>query len=515
MKSMAVVKQNQQYANRIARGSALVFASTFVSLFLAYLLRMFLTRTLTVAEYGLVYAVVIFVNFFVLFRDLGLNQALVKFIPEWLVKHQTGKIVPAIKWTIGIQVGIAGVAAVVLFLSAPWLAEAYFHTADAAILMQIMAGAFFVAVFSSVFIAAMQGLQNIRAYSILQPLNNLLPLIFTTIFVVLGFGIAGVISSYFVAWCVLALVAGVWVIKKCPQVRAKLENRDKKQIFAFSLPVLLGFIGGMVLGYTDTIVLTFFRSLTDVGLYQAALPTAMVLWAAATAICTVLFPMVSEMWAKRDKRVLAVSVSAVLRFAFILVLPFALIMFVWPEFVLGLLFGGAYVAGAGALQVLALSSIVYTLWQICAIVLSGIGCPGLTTKIMLGAAAFNVIGNIMLVQTFGIIGVAVATLVSFTLAFGAAFVILRKRVGLDVGCSAITKTVVSGLLMTGLIYGIKTVLITNVLIVVAVSLLAGLALYTVLILRTRAISKDDLQMLARLSIPIPRVVFKLAKAIAG
>jgi len=512
---MQAVSRNQSYANRMARGSALVFASMFITMFLGYVLRLFLTRTLTIEEYGLLYAVVTFVNFFALFRDLGLNQALVKFIPEWNVKKQLGKARSAIKWTVQLQVAIAGIAAAAIFVLAPWLADVYLHAPNSTLLIQLMAGAFFVAVFGSVFHSSIQGLQRIKAFAFLQPMNNLLPLAFTVIFIVAGFGLVGAVGAYLAAGVVFAGIAGLLLLRTLPAQRRELVADDKRNLIRFALPVLLGFIGGTVLGAMDTIVLTYFRSLTEVGLYQAALPTSMILWSVASAIGLVLFPMVSEMWARKDRRALSSGISLLLRFSFILVLPFALLMLAWPEFVLGLLFGQAYTAGAAALQILALAAIAYTLWQICAVVLSGIGRPGLVTKIMLAAAAFNLVSNIMLVQAFGMVGVAATTLASFAIAFGAAFVVLNKRIGVRFGTPGVLKAIVSGGVMIGLIFAIKSVLVLGVWSEVIISLVAGLAVYSLLVLRLQAISRAELEMLGRLAVPIPKFVFKLARAVAG
>jgi len=512
---MQAVSRNQSYANRMARGSALVFASTFITMALGYFLRLFLTRALTIEEYGLLYAVVTFVNFFALFRDLGLNQALVKFIPEWRVKRQAGKIRSAILWVVKLQTIIAGAAAAIIFLAAPWLAEVYFHTPEASTLIQIMAVAFFVWVFGYIFQSSLQGLQRIKAFSFLQPLNNLFPFVFTVTFVFVGFGLVGAISSYLASAIVFAIISLLLIVRVLPVRERKLERHDKVALTRFALPVMLGFIGGLVLGSTDTIVLTYFRSLTEVGLYQAALPTSMILWSVATAIGIVLFPMVSEMWARKDRKALSIGVSLLLKFSFILVLPFALLMVAWPEFVLSLLFGGAYTAGAAALQILALAAIACTLWQICAVVLSGIGRPGLVTKIMLAAAAFNLVSNIMLVQVFGMVGVAITTLVSFALAFGAAFVVLNKRIGVRFVTPGVLKAIVSGGVMIGLIFAIKSVLVLGVWSEVAISLVAGLAVYSLLVLRLQAISRAELEMLGKLAVPIPRFIFRLARAVAG
>lgn len=509
-------KQNSRhYADRIFRGSGLVFASTIVGYVASYFLRLFLTRQLTVEEYGLLYAVITFVNFFALFRDFGLTSALVKFIPEWTVRNAAGKIKSAIKWTIKVQAMVAGVFCVIVIALAPWLADVYFHAPGSAVLLQVMALSFFVSVFGTTFLASLQGMQSVKKFATSQPLASIFPLIFTVTLVLLGVGLLGAVASYLFSAIAFAVVTWVALGSVLPKSKTAVNNADKRKLLRFALPVLFGSVGGMVLGSIDTIVITFFRPLSDVGLYQAALPTSVVLWSLIGAIGIVLFPMISEMWSRNDKAALSKGVSLLLKFSLILVLPFALVMIAWPEFVLQLLFGPPYAAGAAALQILSVAAIAYTLWQICAITLSGIGRPVLVTKIMLGAAMFNLIGNIILVQTFGIAGVAATTLMSFAAAFVIAFIYLKKIVGVRLMATGITKTVVAGLVMVGVIFGIKSLLTVNLWIKVAVSLVVGFLLYAVLILKIRAIDRQELEVLGGLAVPIPRVLFRLAKAIAG
>lgn len=68
------------YARRLVKGSAIVFLGLVASGVFGISLRMFLARSLSVEEYGLFFAVYVFVGFFALFRDLGLDATLAKYI---------------------------------------------------------------------------------------------------------------------------------------------------------------------------------------------------------------------------------------------------------------------------------------------------------------------------------------------------------------------------------------------------------------------------------------------------
>ena len=81
-----------RYAEKLAKGSLIIFAFSITTAIIGYLLRVYLARNLTVAEFGLFYAVMALVSFFWLVKDLGVGTTLVKFIPEFLVKKKYSEI---------------------------------------------------------------------------------------------------------------------------------------------------------------------------------------------------------------------------------------------------------------------------------------------------------------------------------------------------------------------------------------------------------------------------------------
>ena len=78
--------------------ASLVFVMGLLAAIFGYLIRVILSRQLSLEEFGLFYAVFTFVSFFIVFRDFGLGQALAKFIPQFLVKKEYGKIKASIKF---------------------------------------------------------------------------------------------------------------------------------------------------------------------------------------------------------------------------------------------------------------------------------------------------------------------------------------------------------------------------------------------------------------------------------
>jgi len=116
----------KNYAEVVAKGTGVFFAATILSTIIGYLLRIYLARNLSVAEYGLFYAVMSFISSIVVFRNIGFSAALAKFIPEFVVKKQPDSIRHLIYLLVFLQSVLTLLIALPLFLLSDSLAIAIF-----------------------------------------------------------------------------------------------------------------------------------------------------------------------------------------------------------------------------------------------------------------------------------------------------------------------------------------------------------------------------------------------------
>ena len=82
------------------------------------------------------------------------------------------------------------------------------------------------------------------------------------------------------------------------KTKVKAVSVDK-ELFSFSLPLLFAGIAGLVMGWTDTLMLGYFSSSADVGIYTVAFPTAQLIRAIPGAFATIFFPVISELYARK------------------------------------------------------------------------------------------------------------------------------------------------------------------------------------------------------------------------
>jgi len=507
------------YARRLVKGSAIVFVALIASGFIAFLLRMFLARSFSVEEYGFFYTAIALVSFFGLFRGLGMGPALVKHIPEFKLQGQFGKIKSSITFTLLIQSIFAFLVAAALFIFSDQIALAFSSPADLAVVgmanasfvVKILSIWFFVAIFSPTFRWAFQGLQNMLVYALM----GFFEIFFVFLSVILlvglfGIGIGGVAFAYVLAFLITAVLGLFLFWRGYPRVireKVRITKPLIKKLFVFALPVFIGGLGGLVIGYTDTLMIAVFWSSKQVGFYQTAQPAARILWYLVTPLVVVLFPMISELWARRERKLLGNALHFLTKFSFILIIPAALVFIAFPDIVINLLFGSKYLPGTTVLQILAGAAIVYMLYAILVSTINGIGKPIINTKVVGVMACLNLAGNLVLIPVYGIEGAAIATLSAYTLGLVLVFYYVRKLVKFTVPASSLLKTLTGGVLTLLLILGLKSVLVLPPWPEAFAVVIPSLVFYGVWILVTKAVTKDDLRLVARI-VPMPRWLVK-------
>ena len=98
----------------------------------------------------------------------------------------------------------------------------------------------------------------------------------------MGLGLAIIVMPFIAFYFLEKKVFPVFKMK----VKVILED---KELFAFSFPMLFACIAGLVMGWTDTLMLGYFASSADVGIYNAALPTAQLIRSIPAAFATIFF----------------------------------------------------------------------------------------------------------------------------------------------------------------------------------------------------------------------------------
>ena len=82
------------YTKLAVKGAIITLVISLVAAFMGYIVRLILARHLSVEDFGLFYAVFAFLGMIALFKSLGFDKCLGKFIPDF--RHRKDNNLPLI-----------------------------------------------------------------------------------------------------------------------------------------------------------------------------------------------------------------------------------------------------------------------------------------------------------------------------------------------------------------------------------------------------------------------------------
>jgi O-antigen/teichoic acid export membrane protein len=406
-----------QALKKIAKGAGIVFFGLITGKALGYLTRMFIARFMGPDVYGLVSLGLGIFGIATAISLFGLSHGITRYISFYKGKGNFGKIkgtiISSLKMTFPLSLALSAG----LFILAGQISADIFSKPALTPVIKLFALAVPFAVLSIVFISSIKGFQ-IMAYKVY--VDDILKNVSTLVAVVLlfwaGLTLTGAVLAYAVGFVFAAALGGYYLEKAFPIIRTKIKAIPTgRELLAFSWPLAAVAMLGLIMAWTDTLMLGYFRPAADVGIYNAALPTAMLIIIILASFYHIFTPVISELYSRGKKEELRQTYKTVTRWIFSLTIPLFLIMLLFPKQILAVLFGPKYFLGAVPLMILAFGFFVN----------AAVGLTGQTiltigktkTNLFLGAigASSNFTLNAILIPIYGIVGAAVATAASLIL----------------------------------------------------------------------------------------------------
>lgn len=456
-------------------GSVLVMYA--IGLIFAFLFRILLARNLSVAEYGLYYALFSFFAVIFILRDLGTQSALIKFLPEWLVKKSYSEIKRAFIITLAYSVVVSFVIIGLCVLFSGFIAERFFKLPGIEGVIILYAVAFALSTLDGLITTVYISFQRINLYSAIGVVRPALLLLFTFVLFRYFPGVKAPILGLLLSHAAIVMIWLPFSFKLIPWASAvKWNFAPVKKFFLFGAQIFIASLGGALLQYTDSLMLTYFKSVSDVGIYNAAIPISNLLLYLSSAISTVTLPMFSELLARRMHSHVKEALNLLYKYTVVVALPAAAVLFTFPDLIIRVIFGPEYEQASIALKILVFGALFSTVAQINFTYFSASGKPLLVTKLFAIAAIVNVVLNFILIPPYGIVGAAVATSLSLGVMLIINKAILHRYLKIESPVWSWTKNLVCCIIMIGIIIGLKKILVMQIFLeAFIVLLIAGMA----------------------------------------
>ena len=319
--------ETQNYTKKAIKNFIIITIFTLSAALVSYIYRIFLARSLTVEEYGLFFSVFSLVALIYSFRDISFYESLTKFIPEFKVNKDEKSIKESF-----VYVTIIGfIMSIILFIIfSGFLAKNYIHDVASMPLIILVAISFILYGGELLLKQTFQGYQEMILFSTIGLFKSVFIFALTYVFLKLGLGLIGISYAYILAPVLTITIYSFIFFKKVfPNFFLIKINYNKpllKRLFRFAIPTFLGVGFGVIITYTDIIMLTLFSGVFYVGLYNIALPTANFLAYITIGFRNVIYPLSSELWSKKHMEHLSQGIVLIYKYSFIIFIPILIIL---------------------------------------------------------------------------------------------------------------------------------------------------------------------------------------------
>jgi O-antigen/teichoic acid export membrane protein len=468
------------------KGLMIVSLLTFLVAPFTFLIRIIFSRTLGVENYGLFYAMINFVLLVGILIDLGLGSSLTHYFSKFLHKEKYSLIKKSFIQVFSIQLILSLIIISLILLFRNLLSIYYFHTLKALMVIPIFALLFLFSIFYNLIVSFFMGVNGEKFYASMNPIRLFLVLIFSSISLLFFKGNFLIIFS--IIWVASYLIISIlylFVAKiNYPLIFKSTKTKESylKPLIKYASMVILGTSAFFLLGRIDSVMLTFFKGVKAVGLYEVILPAASLILLFTTPLKSFLFPTISKLKHLKDTKHINFLLKAIYNLGLFLSLPITIIFFFFAYEILILVFGKDYSLAAIPLKILVIGFLFKSFTFINFAILQGLGKVKKIAMIIYFGVILNIVLNTILIPkqffgvklfNLGIIGAALSTSVCFLIMLILSLVYIQKDY--IVSYKNWWKIIILNIILIfGMIYLLRTINLQIYLKIAVISLIAGL-----------------------------------------
>ncbi|MBS3766371.1 flippase [Candidatus Bipolaricaulota bacterium] len=403
------IKQLAGQLETIAKGASITFFGDFAGKGLGYLSQVVVARLLGVRFFGFYALGFTLYKFTSLIAQLGLNNGVLHFVPKLKGQSNNSTARGVIRSGLFLSFLFGSVLTVGIYLGSPWISSSIFNEPElTGVIRSFSIGIPF---FSLMMVALYSTRSEKKMEYFVYVKNFQLQLSFLVIFLIaylIGFRLYGATWAWVIATAGACLISLFFLQKVFPGLMNNFELRKIRKLLGFSLPlVLVGVLQFLIL-WTDTFMLGALSSAENVGLYRAAVQTALILGIFLRAFNSIFAPMISDLYHKGKKETLGFLFKTITRWIIILTSPIFVLILTAGGSLLKI-FGPEFTVVWVPLAILGFAQLMDASMGPVGYILVMSGNQKIEFYNVLTVALLNIVLNYIMIPRFGMLGAALAT----------------------------------------------------------------------------------------------------------
>ncbi|MDG5761549.1 flippase [Natronococcus sp. A-GB1] len=419
-------------ASRLGTRFRTKFIASAISAASGAILLVILARLLDPSEYGLLYLAISVFGTLKLFSKLGIAKSAARYISEYKETNQE-QIKHIIRFSLFLNLIMITIVSLVLFIGREHIA---FLVGEPDLRPLLLFGILFIG-FSTMHTFStliLQGFEAIQATGVISIFHHITRLIFAIGLVVIGYGVIGALMGYIAGYAVAAVTGLGYVFYQYYRHSSSgpIEPGLRRRIAEYSIPITATDTAGILDKRIDIVLVGFFIGPVAVAYYTLGKQIITFIESPITALGFTLSPTYESLSARGDRAKAARIYEEALRHGLLLYIPAAAGLALVAEPTVELVFGADYQGAVPVIQVLSLYAVLMSVTKLTSNGLDFLGRAKTRAVVKGATAVLNVALNILLIPTIGVVGAAIATVITYSLYTFANVYIMHSELGLRI-----------------------------------------------------------------------------------
>jgi O-antigen/teichoic acid export membrane protein len=289
----------------------------------------YVTNLLGSTAYGLYSMAFTVPTLIMLFRDWGVNSAMVRYTAQYRAENRGPEIRNIFLAGIAFELVLGIILFVTSFLLSDFLANNWYNLPEIAPLIRIASIAIIAGGLIASATSVFTGTEETTYHSILLICQSIIKTVLIVLLIYLGLETTGAVTGFALSSMIAGLIGLTFIAilyKKQPKTLSpKLEIKEyTKEMLKYGIPIsILTIVSGFLLQFYALILQRFTTDLSTFGNYAAAVNFIVLISFFTIPITSMLFPAFSKLDAKKHKTALKNVFQYSVKYSSLLVVPVA------------------------------------------------------------------------------------------------------------------------------------------------------------------------------------------------
>jgi O-antigen/teichoic acid export membrane protein len=402
-----------------------------------------------------------------MFRDWGINFAMIRYTAQSNAEKKTAKIRSIFISGLLFEIILGAVLSIIGFLLSDFFATTVFNRPAITPLLQITSFIVLTSALVNTATAAFTGLEKMHFNSIMLVSQSIIKTALVLTLVLLGLGTYGAITGFTVSSLMGGLIGISFmfiIYKRLPLTDgSKLHIGDyAMKMLKYGLPLSIGvIIAGFLVQFYNFLLYMYVSDNALIGNYSIASTFVVLITFFATPVTTMLFPAFSKLDHRKDPQTLKNIFQSSVKYASLLVVPASAMVMALAQPAISTLFGNQYTEAPLFLSLLSITYLFTVVGSLSiSSLINGQGQTRFSLAIAMLTAAVGFPLGFILISNYGVLGLITTTLTAGLPGIIAMLAFIKKHYNVTIYWRSSVKILLSSLAAAALTYVLLTQLNT-------------------------------------------------------